>query len=422
MTITDANVLLGRIQPDYFPRVFGRSADEPLDADATRAAFETLARDIGRTTGTTRAPEYVAAGFVRIAVERMANAIREISVQRGHDVTRFALCCFGGAGGQHAAQVAEALGIQTVIIHPLAGVLSAYGIGLADTRVLRLESVEAPLNATLMPALAARFAALEADAILSLQQQGAAHERARVERRLQVKVAGADTALPVAWHADTRAGDVASAFGELHARHFGFGLGEGTPLAVESLELEAVVAGLDAAPLPVAPALPPDQRLKPFARCNVWCIDRWRNVPVYRRTQLPAGARLTGPALIVEPHATTIVEPGWRAAMHASGTLLLTRMSQRVRRESLRREADPVMLEVFNNLFMHVAEEMGIVLEHTAHSVNIKERLDFSCALFTSEGSLIANAPHIPVHLGSMGDSVQSILRSRESRPATPTC
>jgi 5-oxoprolinase (ATP-hydrolysing) len=416
LTVTDANLLLGRIQPDFFPRVFGRNACEPLDAAATTAAFEALARDIRAATGDEPQREQIAAGFLKIAVERMANAIKQISVRRGHDITRFALCCFGGAGGQHAAQVAETLGIRRVIIHPLAGVLSAYGLGVADVRVLRQASVEAELDHALAQTLVARFEPLTAAALSALREQGADAAQARLERRVLVKVAGADTALPVAWGSDAQAAELASAFRAAHERHFGFRVDSHAALVVESLELEAVVSGSDDA----ATAAPPPssgERVKPIARRNVWCADGWRNVPVYDRERLPAGTRFTGPAIIVESNATTIVEPGWQAEVHSSGTLLLTRVGRRARREQLRRDADPIMLEVFNNLFMHVAEEMGIVLEHTAHSVNIKERLDFSCAVFAADGSLIANAPHIPVHLGSMGDSVQSILRSKKLAP-----
>jgi 5-oxoprolinase (ATP-hydrolysing) len=416
LTVTDANLLLGRIQPEFFPRVFGRNADEPLDAAATRDRFAELVRAITAATGDTPKLEQIAAGYLRIAVERMANAIKQISVQRGHDVTRFALCCFGGAGGQHAAQVAETLGIQKVIIHPLAGVLSAYGIGVADVRVLRQASVEDALDDGLARMLPARFEPLAAAALAALRDQGAAADHVQLERRLLVKVAGADATLAVAWQPAVEAAEIARAFSALHERHFGFRVDANAALVVESLELEAVAAGSEAA---AAAALPAAQakRVKPVARRNVWCGDGWRNVPVYDRTQLPAGTRFTGPSLIVETNATTVVEPGWRAEVHASGTLLLTRIGRRVRRESLGRDADPIMLEVFNSLFMHVAEEMGIVLEHTAHSVNIRERLDFSCALFAADGALIANAPHIPVHLGSMGDSVQSILRSKKLEP-----
>ena len=416
LTVTDANLLLGRIHPDYFPCVFGANADEPLDASATRAKFDALAREVETATRSRQRPEELAAGFLRIAVERMANAIKQISVQRGHDVTRFALCSFGGAGGQHAAQVAQVLGIARVIVPPLAGVLSAYGIGVADVRVLRQASVEAALDDALAAALAARFEPLTAGALEALREQGADAARVQLERRVLVKVAGADTALPVAWLEGDGREQIAAAFGALHERHFGFRAGRAVALVVESLELEAVVPGLDE---PATARLPEPAagRVKPSARRELWCGDGWRNVPVYERVRLPAGTRFLGPALIVENDATTVVEPGWRAEVQASGTLLLTRRGTRVRREALGRAVDPVMLEVFNNLFMHVAEEMGIVLEHTAHSVNIKERLDFSCALFAADGSLIANAPHIPVHLGSMGDSVQSILKSRKLTP-----
>jgi 5-oxoprolinase (ATP-hydrolysing) len=419
LTVTDANLVQGRIHPDFFPRVFGPNADEPLDVAAPTAAFEALAVTISKSTGELPSVEQVAGGCLRIAVERMANAIKQISVRRGHDVTRFALCCFGGAGGQHAAQVAEAIGISTVIVHPLAGVLSAYGIGVADVRVLRQQSVEAPLDAALAAALPGRFEALAAAALAALRGDDHDVAHARLERRLRVKVAGADTALTVAWDAASTPAALAAAFHASHARHFGFAAAAGATLVVESLELEAVLPGLTP-PLPGRP--PPEETEKPkaSARRRIWCGDGWRNAPVYTRASMPVGVRLVGPALIVEENGTTIVEPGWRITVHASGTLVMTRMGQQVRKESFRKGADPVMLEVFNHLYMHVAEEMGIVLEQTAHSVNIKERLDFSCALFDEDGKLVANAPHIPVHLGSMSDSVQSILRStvREHRLA----
>ena len=369
LTVTDANVLLGRIQPEFFPRVFGAGGDEPLDAIATATAFSVLAAQVAEATGERRGTDEFAAGFLKIAVERMANAIKQISVQRGHDVTRFSLCCFGGAGGQHAAQVADALGVRTVLIHPLAGVLSAYGIGVADLRVVQQRSVEATFDAALLAALATEFDAL-----------------------------------------------TGTARAELHARHFGFRAEAQAVLLAESVELEAVVASgsesAEPASLSRASGSPPKVDMR-----RVWCADGWHDAPVYRRDALPAGATVRGPALIVEAHATTVIEPGWSATVHANGTLMLTRARRRKRREAVAAEGDPIMLEVFNNLFMHVAEEMGVVLEHTAHSVNIKERLDFSCAVFAADGALIANAPHIPVHLGSMGDSVQSILRTHRPAP-----
>jgi 5-oxoprolinase (ATP-hydrolysing) len=416
LTVTDANLLLGRIEPDFFPRAFGKSGDEPLDAAATAAAFATLADTVAVATGEPRDAEELAAGFLRIAVERMANAIKQISVERGHDITRFALCCFGGAGGQHAAQVADALGVRTVLVHPLAGVLSAYGIGVAALRVVRQQSVEAPLTVALLPRLVGSFDALAAAAFAALRMQEGDPELAVLERRARLKIAGADTSLAVPFAPDTNVAALRRAFDELHARHFGFRADANAVLAVESIELEAIVpsAGIpaEAPPLPTAQARPAR-----IGKRRIWCADGWHDTPVHARSALLAGATVRGPALIVEAHATTVVEPGWRAIVHRNGTLVLTRPRRRKRRETVASAADPVMLEVFNNLFMHVAEEMGIVLEHTAHSVNIKERLDFSCALFAADGSLIANAPHIPVHLGSMGDTVQSILRAHRLRP-----
>ncbi len=324
LTVTDANLLLGRIQPDFFPRVFGRDGDEPLDTDATAAAFAALAATVAAATGAPRGADELAAGFLRIAVERMANAIKQISVQRGHDVTRFALCCFGGAGGQHAAQVADALGVRTVLIHPLAGVLSAYGIGVAALRVVRQESVEAPLEDALLPQLARRFGALRAAALAELRAQGDGSERATLERRVRLKVAGTDTSLGVAFDPDTTSRALRSAFDELHVRHFGFRAEATARVLAESIELEAVVpsagSAAETALLPRATA--PPARL---GKRRVWCADGWHDAPVYERGALLAGATVRGPALIVEAHATTVVEPGWRATVHANGTLLLTR-------------------------------------------------------------------------------------------------
>ena len=416
LTVTDANVLLGRIQPDFFPRVFGAHGDERIDAAASASAFSALAASVRDATGETRGTDELAAGFLKIAVERMANAIKQISVQRGHDVTRFALCCFGGAGGQHAAGVADALGVRTVLIHPLAGVLSAYGIGVADVRVMQQCSVEAALDGALLSTLAARFESLAAAALAELRAQQGDASRAAFERRVRLKVAGADTSLAVAWDSGATLAALRQAFDDQHARHFGFRADAHAVLVAESLELEAVVPG-GGEPAPPTPLPRARSKAPSVGMRRIWCGEGWHEAPVFERSALLAGAAVRGPALIVEPHATTVVEPGWRATVHASGTLLLTRARRRRRREAVAAGADPIMLEVFNNLFMHVAEEMGIVLEHTAHSVNIKERLDFSCAVFAADGALIANAPHIPVHLGSMGDSVQSILRKHRPAP-----
>jgi len=440
LTITDANVLLGRIQPDFFPRVFGAGGDAPLDVDPTARAFAELADLVASATGERTAPAALAAGFLRVAVEHMANAIKQISVQRGHDVTHFALCCFGGAAGQHACQVADAVGIASIVIHPLAGVLSAYGIGVADLRVVRRRNVEAPLARRLLRALEREFAALEDEARAALASQGADAASATFERRLAVRIAGTDAPLPLRFATDATLADLRAAFAAAHARHFGFQVPDGSQLVVESIEVEASVAphalGGGGAPhgvretrrktIPGArvrtslcahgPADPvrhsaTASRPRPVATREVWSAGAWRATPIYERAALAAGAAIAGPAIVAEANGTTVVEVGWRAKVATDGSLLLTRARRAARTERVRKRADPLMLEVFNNLFMHVAEEMGLVLESSAHSVNIKERLDFSCALFDAEGELIANAPHIPVHLGSMGDSVRSVLR-----------
>ena len=447
LTVTDANVLLGRIQRDFFPRVFGPDGNAPLDVDETARAFAALAESVAAATGEPITPAALAAAFRRVAIERMANAIKQISVQRGHDVRRFALCCFGGAAGQHACEVADAVGIGSIVIHPLAGVLSAYGIGVAALRVLRQLSVEAPLAEALLGSLERDFATLADEAHAALASQGADAISATLERRLAVRIAGTDTPLPVRFTSETTIADLRAAFAAAHDRHFGFRAPDDAQLVVESIELEASVASVAGSRGGVsnvlretvgaqgcAPSSPRDSLpaclaedvrhsaardgrrsaavdAEPVATREVWSAGAWRATPIFERAALPAGLAVAGPAIIVEPNATTVVEPGWRAAVAADGSLILTRARRAARKERVRARADPLMLEVFNNLFMHAAEEMGVVLERSAHSVNIKERLDFSCALFDADGGLIANAPHIPVHLGSMGDSVQSVLR-----------
>jgi 5-oxoprolinase (ATP-hydrolysing) len=451
LTVTDANVLLGRIQPDFFPRVFGANGDEPLDAAASVAGFAELARSVAEATGEQPSAEALAAGCLRIAVERMANAIKQISVQRGHDVTRFALCCFGGAAGQHACAVADALGVSSIVIHPLAGVLSAYGIGVADLREIRARGVEARLDDGLPSALAPQFELLAAEARAALAAQGVDAARVQIERRAALKVDGTDATLSVRLQPESTAAELRAAFAAAHERHFGFRAERDAGLVVEAIEVEAVAAAVGApttavtalstvAPTPhehpprdtpevrpwgSAAHIPVRRRSRggrsrgvgattaamPVAKRRVYFAGEWRGAALYERGALAPGALLAGPAIVVEANATTVLEVGWRARVDASGCLILTRARRAARTEAVRGRPDPVMLEVFNNLFMHVAEQMGVVLENTAHSVNIKERLDFSCALFDAAGELVANAPHIPVHLGSMGDSVRSVLR-----------
>jgi 5-oxoprolinase (ATP-hydrolysing) len=405
LTITDANVLLGRIQPDFFPQVFGADGKRPIDTAVVQREFARLAQTVSVASGRPiEAPE-LAGGFLRIAVERMANAIKQISVQRGYDITEFTLCCFGGAGGQHACQVADALGIDVVFIHPLAGVLSAYGMGLADLRALRQRAVERSLNDEALAALCRDFLRLEEDCAAELREQGVTPAEISFQRRIRLKLEGSDTTLEIPW--SNSAPELGRRFHSSHARHFGFEAPHAA-LVVESIELEAVGRTEKPAEQPLGTR---SDDLQPTCEREVWFGGELRTTPVFERGRLPRDRAVIGPAIVVETNATTIIEPQWQGQINALGHLLIRRLTPRAGFEQVDTRADPVMLEIFNNLFMHIAEQMGVVLENTAHSVNIKERLDFSCALFDPQGELIANAPHMPVHLGSMGDSVQAVLR-----------
>ncbi|MGW1144316.1 hydantoinase B/oxoprolinase family protein [Streptomyces sp. NPDC002454] len=405
LTVTDANLMLGRIQASRFPRTFGPDHDRPPDEDGVRERFAALAAEITRRTGDERTPERVAEGYLRIAVANIANAIIRISVQQGHDVTRYALTTFGGAGGQHACQVADSLGIRTVLVPPMAGVLSALGIGLADLAALRERSVEAPLEAAALPRVLAAADELEATAREELRAQGVPDARIDVTRRAHLRYDGTDTTLPVELGAPE---PMARAFAERHRAVYSFALDR--PIVVESVSVEAL-GRTDAPPEPAAPSGPPPSA-EPPGTAALHTGGSWQRVPLHDRARLTPEQPLTGPALITEDGATTVVDEGWRATAAPEGHLLLERTAP-PRGSRTGTEADPVLLEVFNNLFMSVAEQMGARLESTAQSVNIKERLDFSCALFDPEGNLVANAPHIPVHLGSMGTSVKEVIRRR---------
>jgi 5-oxoprolinase (ATP-hydrolysing) len=410
LTVTDCNLMLGKLQADFFPRVFGPGADEPLDAEVVRARFNELAARIRKESGDARTPEQVATGFLAIAVENMANAIKRMSVARGYDVTQYVLACFGGAGGQHACLVADALGMNRVLLHPLAGVLSAYGIGLADLRVIKEKTVEAPLNDAQLPAISAELDAQAALAKSDLLAQGVPAERITVHKRLHLRYGGSDTPLIV--DLGSRPAIVA-AFEAAHRQRYGFITPE-KPLVVAAVAAEAVGAGLaPPAPKPM-PAVTRDPAAIPrLAETRVYMAEAWRDAPVIDRDAMRPGDAINGPAVIVERTGTVAVEPGWRAEVRPGGELLLTRVVARPQRVAIGTAVDPVMLEIFNNLFMSIAEQMGSVLEKTAFSVNIKERLDFSCAIFDVEGELIANAPHMPVHLGSMSESIKTIIRRR---------
>jgi len=406
LTVTDCNVMLGKLRPEFFPAVFGPGADQPLDVEAVLEGFDALAAQILADTGEAMAPEAIAEGFITIAVENMAKAVRQISIQRGYDVTRYVLACFGGAGGQHACLVADALGMTKVMIHPFAGVLSAYGMGLADLRLIREATVERPLaDAAAELTEQARVLSVEAEA--ALLAQGVPVASVETLATLRVKYAGTDTPLvvPLADEAGVQA-----AFETLHQRRFGF-ISPTTALVVETLSVEAV----GHADTGAAPALGSARsgEAEPLATVEVRMAGQVQSAPVFDREALVLGTEVKGPAIIREATGTTIVEPGWRATVDAHLNLILDRIEALPARRAIGTKADPVMLEVFNNLFMAVAEEMGFALQNTAYSVNIKERLDFSCALFDRDGNLIANAPHMPVHLGSMGDSVRAIREAR---------
>ncbi|WP_129297588.1 hydantoinase B/oxoprolinase family protein [Streptomyces lydicus] len=408
LTVTDAQVMLGRIQPAHFPAVFGPDGDRPLDAEVVRTRFGELAARAAAETGDDRGPEEVAAGFLDIAVLNMANAVKKISVQRGRDITRYVLTSFGGAGGQHACAVADALGIDTVLVPPLAGVLSAYGIGVADATAMREQAVEAEFTD---PAAVERVhevcEALAGQTRRELLDDGVPAASVTTRARVLIRYAGTDSTLAVPL-AD--AGTMTAEFVRAHRERYAFTMDK--PLVAEAVSVEALGAAGGAGGYE-ARAGSREGELTPAATVRMYTAGRWQDTGLYRRADLRPGDTLTGPAVIAEEDATTVLDPGWQAAMGENGHLLLTRARPRTGRAAVGTEADPVMLEVFNSLFMAIAEQMGVRLENTAHSVNIKERLDFSCALFDADGNLIANAPHIPVHLGSMGESIKEVLRRR---------
>jgi 5-oxoprolinase (ATP-hydrolysing) len=404
LTVTDANVCVGKIQPAHFPPIFGPHADQPLDADVVATKFAELAKEIGRT------PQQTAEGFLQIAVANMANAIKQVSVQKGHDVSGFALQCFGGAGGQHACLVADALGMETVFIHPYAGVLSAYGMGLADQTTMKEQAVEIPLGTGALAGLETLADKLAADAVAALEAQGANPEDVTTARTLHLRYAGTEAALIVPLR-DLET--ILSDFTAAHRARFGFATPE-RPVVVETVAAEATLPGTVTAEATLAPR----ETGEPEAidRVQIFTGGKSVEAPVLERTSLLAGDRIAGPALVREANATTVIEPGWTAEITKLDHMILRRtevLPTRVPAGSER--PDPVLLELFNNLFMNVAEQTGAVLQNTSMSVNIKERLDFSCAIFDAGGGLVANAPHVPVHLGAMGESVRTVLNNRRA-------
>jgi 5-oxoprolinase (ATP-hydrolysing) len=420
LTVTDANVMTGKLVPDLFPAIFGPRQNQRLDGEAVREAFETLARQ----TGDGRSAEAVADGFLKIAVANMAEAVKKISVARGYDVTRYALNAFGGASGQHACLVADALGMTTVLVHPFSGLLSAYGMGLADIRAIRQIAVEKKL-AEAAASMADTARPLCAETRAEVVAQGVRAEDVEVHVRAHVRYAGTDTTIEVAAltlgagaaprPADIDPNAMASAFEAAHKSRFGF-IDRSKEMVVEAISVEAIGGGgrQEAARLPQATApLPP-----PLRTARFFSGGEWHEAGVYGREQLQNGHRVQGPALVIEPNQTVVVEPGWAVAVTPLNHLVMERVVALPRRVAVGTDADPVMLEIFNNLFMSIAEQMGLTLQNTAYSVNIKERLDFSCAVFDRDGALVANAPHMPVHLGSMDRSVESVIRNNpEIRP-----
>jgi len=436
LAVTDANVMVGKLLPDFFPKIFGPAQDQPLDAGAVRDAFAALAKETGRTA------EDVADGFIRIAVENMANAIKKISVQRGYDVTRYALNCFGGAGGQHACRVADALGMSKVLIHPYSSLLSAYGMGLADIRATREQAIELPFGEEALAALKEVGRRLAEAARREVEAQGVPPQEIGTHVRAHVRYAGTDTAIVVpaftegaapasapphagereresrapgenAAAADIELAAMKSAFEAAHKARFGF-IDATRQLVIEAVSVEAVGGGarFTAAETPAAATPLPS----PARRTRFYSGGRWHDAGVFTRDRLAPGHTIDGPAIVIEPHQTVVVEDGWRAEVTARNHLVLGRAVPLARAHSIGTQADPVMLEIFNNLFMSIAEQMGVALQNTAYSVNIKERLDFSCAVFAHDGTLVANAPHMPVHLGSMDRSVETIIRENAGR------
>ena len=419
LAVTDANVMVGKLIPDFFPKIFGPQQNAPLDAGAVRAAFAALAKEIGDG----RSSEEVADGFIKIAVENMANAIKKISVQRGYDVTRYALNCFGGAGGQHACLVADALGMTRVLIHPYSSLLSAYGMGLADIRSVRQQAIEEPFGDKARETLQRVARRLAAATVEEVAGQGVAANKITLHVRAHIRYAGTDTPLIVEagkTHPPLKEEvklvslqKMKAGFERAHKAQFGF-IDRKKSLVVEAVSVEAVGGGTIFKEQ--ARKLTRTRRAAPARRARLFSGGKWHRAAVYTRETLVPGQKVRGPAIIIEPHQTVVVEQGWQAELTAKNHLVLRRIAKLKRMHAIGTHADPVMLEVFNNLFMSIAEQMGVALQNTAYSVNIKERLDFSCAVFDGDGSLVANAPHMPVHLGSMDRAVESVIRENKGK------
>ena len=418
LAVTDANVMVGKVQPRYFPKVFGPNADEPLSYEAAAAQFNELAGQTGsaevvegsKSTVPRLTPEACAEGFINIAVQQMANAIKKISVARGYDVTRYTLQCFGGAGGQHACLVADALGMTRVFVHPMAGVLSAYGMGLADQNVIKEQAIELKLTADALPEITQALNSLAATAETELQRQQVNTGNITTHHRVHVRYEGSDAALIVPFGSLEQ---IESGFESAYRQRFAF-LMQGKGLVVEAVSVESIIAG--DAPAEPRHATHEPRKVPRRETVRMYSGGQWHDAALVVREDLQPGDIIPGPAIVAEKNATTVIEPGWEANLTALDHLVLDRRAQRAIKFASGTTVDPVLLEVFNNLFMNIAEQMGLQLQNTAYSVNIKERLDFSCALFDTAGNLIANAPHMPVHLGSMGESIKTVIRENAGK------
>ena len=410
LTVSDCNVMLGKLQAGHFPSIFGSNGDQPLDVEIVQSRFADMAVQVNEESGQSLSPEDVAEGFLRIAVENMANAIKKISVQRGYDVTEYTLNCFGGAGGQHACLVADALGMERVLLHPFAGVLSAYGMGLAEIRALREAHSGMPFDS---PAIEVEISRLTMPLINAAMQevinQNVDAKQVTAVTKVHLRYAGTDTSLLVDFGT---AESMLASFEVAHQKRFGF-IAKERSLVVEAVSVEAI-GKMSALERPSGHSLATRDAASAVETVRLYTDGDWHEAPLFRRSDLAPEQVVKGPAIITEPTGTVVIEPGWRATLTNSADLVLDRYLEREKREAIGTHADPIMLEVFNNLFMSIAEQMGATLQNTAYSVNIKERLDFSCAVFNADGALVANAPHLPVHLGSMSETVRSIIRQNE--------
>ena len=410
LTVTDCNVMLGKLQPEFFPEIFGPDSDQPLDFELVRRRFTELAETVsseGKGEIGNRTPEQVAEGFLSVAVENMANAIKKISVLRGYNIKEYTLCCFGGAAAQHACRVADSLGIKSVFIHPYAGVLSAYGMGLADQRLIKECYIGSELSDTLIENLKTVFSRLEDESRLLMHEQGVQENQIATLYKMHMHYAGSDTQLVI----DFAGKDILKkGFEEAHRKRFGFVM-EGKSMIVEAVSVEMV--GINERVFDPVLEIEENPILSPVAAVEMYSNGEFHETPVFQRDELKPGTCISGPAVLIEKNTTIILEPGWKGVITEHNHLFLKREIPLSALRAIGTDVDPVMLEIFNNRFMSVAEQMGFTLQNTAHSVNIKERLDFSCALFDREGNLVANAPHIPVHLGSMGECVKALIQTK---------